>query len=196
MGQPRTLHCGTILWGGVQQGTLLLAGLLLPVTSSITHKKIGAFWRWFPGEWFCVRSRTLWVSPRNSPVRLRVCPTAATPTGFFSQRFWGFIFLHWDPRLSGLSHSPVVPPGLSTCKCFFKPHSTSHHLTWSAKHSHLALSPLYPSCLSPPLLPVWMNGSSLTPWLSDFHTVLFSGSSGCFLFLNLLSSFFCLWKEA
>ena len=50
-----------------------------------------------------------------------------------------------------------------------------------------------PGCLSPPLLPVWMNVSSssffffvssLSPWLLDFHTVLFSVSSGCFLFLN------------
>ena len=39
-------------------------------------------------------------------------------------------------------------------------------------------------CPSPPLLPVWMNVSSLSPWLSDFHTVRFSVSSGCFLFLN------------
>ena len=30
--------------------------------------------------------------------------------------------------------------------------------------------------------PVWMKISSLTPWLSDFHAVQFSGSS-CFLFL-------------
>ena len=44
-------------------------------------------------------------------------------------------------------------------------------------------------CPSPPLLPVWMNISSLSPWLSDFHTVQFSVSSGCFLFLNLLLSF-------
>ena len=35
-----------------------------------------------------------------------------------------------------------------------------------------------------PLLPVWMNVSSLTPWMSDFHTVWFYGSSGCFLLLN------------
>ena len=28
--------------------------------------------------------------------------------------------------------------------------------------------PTYPS---PPLLPIWMNVSSLTPWLLDFHTV-------------------------
>ena len=60
----------------------------------------------------------------------------------------------------------------------------------------LALSPLCPSCLSLPLLPVLMNVSSLTPCLSDFHTVRCSGSSGYFLFVNLLLSFFCLCEEA
>ena len=50
--------------------------------------------------------------------------------------------------------------------------------------SCLAASPLCPSCRSLPLLLVWMNVSSLSPWLSDFHTVRFSVSSGCFLFLN------------
>ena len=35
----------------------------------------------------------------------------------------------------------------------------------------------------------------LTPWLLDFYTVRLSGSSGCFLFLNLLS-FFGLCEEA
>ena len=52
-----------------------------------------------------------------------------------------------------------------------------------------------PSCPSPPLLLVWMNVSSLTAWLLDFHTVQFSVSSGCFLFLNLLP-FFWLCEEA
>ena len=37
-----------------------------------------------------------------------------------------------------------------------------------------------PGCPSPPLLPLWMNVSSLTPWLSGFHTVRFSVNSGCF----------------
>ena len=37
--------------------------------------------------------------------------------------------------------------------------------------------------------------SSLTPWFSDFHTVQFSGSSGYFLFLNLLLFFFWLCEE-
>ena len=45
-----------------------------------------------------------------------------------------------------------------------------------------------PSSPTLPLLPVWMNVSSLTPWLSNFHTVRFSVNSGCFLFLNLLLS--------
>ena len=45
-------------------------------------------------------------------------------------------------------------------------------------------------------LPVWMNVFSLTPWLSEFHTVRFSVSCGCFLFLNLLLSFFWLCEES
>ena len=61
------------------------------------------------------------------------------------------------------------------------PHSTICHLAGSTSPC-LAMSPLHPSCLSPPLLPVWMNVSSLSPWLSDFHTVWFSVSSGCFCF--------------
>ena len=36
-----------------------------------------------------------------------------------------------------------------------------------------------PGCPAPPLLLVWMNVSSLFPWLSDFHAVGFSVSSGC-----------------
>ena len=46
------------------------------------------------------------------------------------------------------------------------------------------------------VLPVWVSVSSLTPWLLDFHTVQFSVSSGCFLFLNLLLSLFWLCEEA
>ena len=67
-------------------------------------------------------------------------------------------------------------------------------LPWSPSCC-LAASPLPSSCPSLPLLQVWMNVSSLTPWLSDFHTVRFSGSSGYFLFLNLLC-FFWLCEEA
>ena len=69
------------------------------------------------------------------------------------------------------------------------------HLPWYSSCC-LASSPLNSSCPSLPLLPVWMNVSSLTPWLLEFHTVQFSVSSGCFLFLNLLLSFFWLYEEA
>ena len=47
-----------------------------------------------------------------------------------------------------------------------------------------------------PLLLVWVNVFSLIPWLSDVHTVRFSVTSGCFLFLNLLLSLFWLCEEA
>ena len=63
------------------------------------------------------------------------------------------------------------------------PRSTIHHLAGSTSLC-LATSLLHPGCLSLPLLPVWMKVSSLSPWLSGFHTVRFSVSSGCFLFLN------------
>ena len=88
--------------------------------------------------------------------------------------------------MCGLSYSPVFPPGLSACRC---------GTAWSAS-CHLATCPLCPGCPSWPLLPVWMKISCLTPWLLDFHTVQFSGSSGYFLFLNLLLSFFWLYEEA
>ena len=62
-----------------------------------------------PGWMDCVHSNTLWVSPTNFPLRLGVSPTAATPTGFFSQRLWGFISFLWNSGLRGLPGSPVVP---------------------------------------------------------------------------------------
>ena len=140
------------------------------VTPSATHNQIGPLWCWFPSGWACALSRPLWVSPMNSPVRLGVSPASSTLTGFFIQRFWGFISPCWNPGLCGLSRSPFVPPGLSSCKC---------GTTWSTSHC-FAVSPLHPSCLCPIVLPVWMNVSSLTPWFLDFHIVWFSGSSGCF----------------
>ena len=133
----------------------------------------------------------------NSPVRLGVSRTTSTPTGFFSQRCWGFISLCWNPGLLGLPRSPAVPPGLSICKCRTMC-STSGHLTQSASCNlvHPVLQ-LQPCCVSsPPLLPVWMSVPSLSPWLLDFHTVWFSGSSDWFLFLKLLLSFFWLREEA
>ena len=102
--------------------------------------------------------------------------------------------------MCSLLRSPTVPPGLSvrecgaarsaSCSLACPIHSTIRHLAGSAS-LHLAGSPLHPGCASLPLLPVWINVSSLSPWLSDFHVVRFSVSSGCFLFLNCCCSFGC-----
>ena len=141
-----------------------------------------------PRGWFCVHSRTLCISPTNSPVRLGVSPPASTPTGFYSQRFWGFISLHWNPGLHGQSHSPVVLSGLSTHKC---------GTAWSPSCC-LAKSPLHPGCQSLPLLLVWMNQSfffnSLAVGLP--YSLIFWQFWLFFLFLNLLLSFFWLCEEA
>ena len=81
---------------------------LLSVTFSDSHKQIGPFWCWFPSGRACVCSRTLWVSPRNSPVRLGVSPTAAsTPTGVFSQRFEALF-----PQAGGLGCADCLTPQL------------------------------------------------------------------------------------
>ena len=62
----------------------------LPVFSHSHHypQSNWPFWCCFPSGWVCIRSRTLWVSPTNSPVRLGVSPAAAsTPMGVFNQWF-------------------------------------------------------------------------------------------------------------
>ena len=81
------------------------------VTSSATHNQIGSFWCCFPSGWVCIHSRTLWVSPMNSPVRLGVSPAAAsTPTDVFNQRFEALF-----SRAGALV--PAVCPGLSVHEC-------------------------------------------------------------------------------
>ena len=80
----------------------------------------------------------------NSPVRLGISPTTATPIGFYSQRFRGFLFPCWSPGLHGLAYSPVVLPGLSARKC------------GTASLSHACLVHQLPPCSMslPPQLPI------------------------------------------
>ena len=108
------------------------------------------------------------------------------PHRIFSQRFGGFISLHWNPGLRSLSHSHVVPPIVSACKCG----------TICFTSCCIAAHPFCPRCQSLPLLLFWMNVSSLAPWLLDSHAVRFSVSSGYFSLLNWLLSFFWLCGKA
>ena len=86
-----------------------------------------------------------------------------------------------------------VGPGSASCRTACPICSTVRQVSESGC---VNVSPVCPGCPSPPLLPVWMNVSSLSPWLSDFRTVRFSVSSGFFFFyFKLLLSFFLLCEE-
>ena len=142
-------------------------------------------------------SRTLWVSPTNSPVRLQVSPAASTPCRFFSIRGFEALF----PCTGTLGCMVCLAPQL-----FLLVHL---HAKYVGPPAPLAAS-LPALVLQPP--PYWESSSLWLPiytppisldecfffnsWLLDFHTVRFSGSSGYFFILNLLLSFFWFCKEA
>ena len=124
---------------------------------------------------WCACFRPLWVSPMNSPVRSGVSPTAtSTPMGVFSQRFVSFISLRWSPGLHSLPSSLL----------FFLVYLYANVGPWGLLAA-AGPAPIHnppPRCVRQPppclescllLLPVWMNVSCLSPWLSDFHTVRF-----------------------
>ena len=84
-----------------------------------------------------------------------------------------FIYPHWNPRLHAL---PSGPPAAA--------HSTPQSAT-SLGLPGPALPGVLPTWLPVPALPAGLDECFfLSPWLLDFHTVRFSVSSGCFLFLN------------
>ena len=164
-----------------------------------------------PDGWACARSRPLWVSPTTSLVRLRVSPAAAsTPADVFNQRFEALFpqagalgcLVCFTPLLFLLVYlcTNVGPQGLLATSLWgllaaawpAQFHNPPPRWVRQSPPCHESSPSLLP--VSAPL-PVWMNVSSFSPWLSDSHTVQFSVSSGCFLFLNLLF-FFWLCKEA
>ena len=122
------------------------------------------------------------VSPRNSPVRLGVSPTSV-PTGVFNQWFEA-LFPHAGALGCVVCHlvHQLLPcwPAAALLTLLHNP-----PLWWVCQLlSCCESSPT--GCQSPPLLPVWMNVSSLSPWLSDFHTLQFSVSSGDFFCIYIV----------
>ena len=129
----------------------------------------------------------------NSPVRLGVSPAAASTPQVFSLSGLRIYF----PTLELLVGRSVT----QSTSCCLASQTSSHNPPplWVCQPPPRCptVSPLHPGCLSPPLLLVWVNVSSLSPWLSDFHTVRFSVSSGCFLFLNCCCcSFGCVRRHS
>ena len=204
------------MWGRGLRGNNGACSTLCPfsVAPSATHNQIGPFWCWFLGRWACVHSRTLWVSPANSPVRLGVSPAAAsTPTGVFNQWFEALFpcagalgcavclvpscssrrmcMQMWDPQVHQLppcrAHQLLLAGQLQLCP----PCSTICHLAGSPSH-HLALSPLcLAACLRPSYRSGWMF-LLLSLWLSDFHSLIF-WQFWLFFVFKLLLSFFLLF---
>ena len=141
------------------------------VTPSATHNQIGPLCCYFPRGWVCVHSRPLWVSPMNSLVRLGVSPAATSnPIGVFNQKF-EVLFPLTGTLGCGVCHPvhQLLPRQLAAAlpTLLHNPPPLWVHEPLTCSESSL------PSCPSPPLLLVWMNVSSLSPWLSDFHTVRF-----------------------
>ena len=178
------------MWGRGPRGNSAACSALcwFSVTSLATHKQIGPFLCWFPGGCVCVHSRILWVSPMN------FCEAGSfschcNPYRFLQPEILRLYFPHWNPGLCILSHSSVVPPGLSAHECG----TASHRLT------HPVLHPLPCRVSSPPLLPASAPPTGLDECFFFNSLVVtlqfdFSVTLGCFLFLNLLP--FSLCKEA
>ena len=101
------------------------------------------------------------------------------PHRFLLPEILRLYFLALDPLLS--VSLPSCSSWLSTCKCWNAQFRASA-LPAPVLQLLLATSPPHPNCLSQPLLPSWVNVSSLTPWFSDFHTVQFSDSCGYLVF--------------
>ena len=118
-------------------------------------------------------------------MRLGVSPTAASTPQVFSVRGLRLYFPELEPWVA---QSVSLPSWSSRFIC---------KRMWGhpVRQPPPSRESSEPGCPPPPLLPFWVSVSSLTPWLLDFHTVPFSVSSACFLFLNLFLSFW-LFKEA
>ena len=122
----------------------------------------------------------------DSPEKPAVSSTTPTSTGF-TVRSYDALF----PSTGTLGYA-VWPGARIACSQSIPPNFYAPHVNVGP---FIPLLPLLPplwchamSSVLPslPPLPIWMNMTSLNPWLLDFHTVHFSGSSSCFLFCFVL----------
>ena len=184
------------MWGRGQRGNHAVCSALcwLSVTSSPTHNQIGPFWCWFSGDWFCVCSRSLWVSPLNSPMRLGV----SQPSQVFSVRGFEALFPHTGTLSSMVCLAPqlfllvyphaIMGPPVQPAATLPTPVLQPSPLPW-------VLSAQLPVSTAPPIgLHECFFFNSLVVGLP--HSSIFCQLWLFLLFLNLMLSFFCLCEEA
>ena len=188
VGYPMRLCCGTVCGGGVWEGTVPLALCQFSVTFPATHNQI----------------RHSGADSQVSGLVYILGPCGSLPWTLL----WGWEFLPLlpqPPQVFSVRGFEALFPGTGTLGCaicltlqLFLPvylHANVGPPGLPATALPLVLS--VPCCPFLTLLPVWMNVSSLTPWLSDFHTVWFSVSSGCFCFyICCCPSFGCVRRHS
>ena len=132
----------------------------------------------------------------DSSERLAVSSTAQPLLVFTTKGFKALFSQWWNSGLRCLAWDrdhllPIVPAGFYLLHVNVGP-PVLLAATLTLQPQHARPCPLYSGSPSLPLLLTWMNDSSLNPWLSDLHTVRFSGSSGYFLFqIGCYSSYGC-----
>ena len=157
-----TLYVG---WGPTGNTATCSALCQLLVTSNTTHHKLG------PSGvdsrvYVCVYVLGPCVSLQQTLL------LAPQPPQFFSIRGLRLYFPALEPWVA---LSVLLP----SCSSRFICTQMWDRLVYQLPSCHESS---LPGCLSPALLLAWMNVSSSTPWLSDFHTVRFSVSSVFFFF--------------
>ena len=182
-GQPRSLCCGAICGGGVWKGTMPLAQLSDGFQSlpPLLISKLGP------------SSADSWVG--GFVYVLGPCGSLQLTL------LWGWEFLPLllPPQVFTTKGFDVLFPHIGTLGCvvclapylFFPvylhtnggpPNLPTAALPTPVTSRCVGMCLVCLRCWSPPLFPVWMNVYSLTPWLSDFHIVQYSDSSGYFCF--------------
>ena len=136
------------------------------------------------GGWACVCIRIPWASPMDSPVRMEVSLTTATPTGFTPRVFESFF-----PCTGTVDAQVCLAPQL------FLPaylHANVGNLVCQLPHCHESSSPWLPISAPPTSLYECFFFNSL---VFGLPSILIFLQFWLFLFLNWLLAFFWLFEE-
>ena len=187
--QPSLLLCAALYERGVREGTMPF--VLFSSRPTFCHFPLfpqavcALSDADFAGGWVCVDFRILWGSPIKSPVRLGVSPITI-PTDVFTA--WGFESLVSHAETLGFRVHLILP--LFPWACL----STKVGLAVQSSSRCPASCPL---CSAAPLRPFYhLVECFFNSLVVGLPWKCFSDSSGCFLFLNWLLSFFWLFEEA